>query len=60
MKTDDDILVNTFKLLPFIKLKIANKYYPNNVIFCNVWYGKKPMRMLDSKWYISKVSAWNQ
>lgn len=57
MKADDDILVSVLKFVSFIKVKIVNNYYPSNTIFCNVWYGRRPIRKRRNKWYISKVRS---
>lgn len=56
MKVDDDILVNVFKLLPYLRLKQYKKFYPLSIISCNLWKNSKPERKKDSKWYISEVS----
>ena len=57
MKIDDDIIVNIFKLLPYLRLKQVKKYYPQNVISCNLWRNAEPARDPNSKWYISEVSC---
>lgn len=57
MKVDDDIVINIFKLLPYLRKKKVTNYYPTNIISCNLWENRKPERDIKSKWYVSEVGT---
>ena len=49
LKTDDDVILNTFEIIPFIKsLNITN------AMICNGWKSVKVNRNKTYKWYVSK------
>ena len=54
LKTDDDMIVNTFSLLRHIKSLSDHGIATTNTIFCLVWIGMGVIRDKNSKWYISK------
>ncbi|XP_062613193.1 beta-1,3-galactosyltransferase 1-like [Saccostrea cucullata] len=55
IKSDDDIMINLFKIVDEIKLKTVNKYGTKNLILCNQWVRMKVLRDEKSKWYIPKA-----
>ncbi|KAK3102181.1 hypothetical protein FSP39_009415 [Pinctada imbricata] len=54
LKTDDDILVNIFKINDHIRHVITKSYGTKDLILCNQWVRMKVLRDKKSKWYIPK------
>lgn len=54
LKTDDDILVNIFVLVKYLKQNIVKIHGKNGIILCNQWLRMKVLRDKKSKWYIPK------
>lgn len=54
IKSDDDIMINFFKIVDEIKHRTVNKYGTKNLILCNQWVRMKVLRDEKSKWYIPK------
>lgn len=53
LKTDDDIIIDTFKLLHHLK-NIATHTKPTRTIFCKMYAHMPAIRDKKNKWYISK------
>ena len=54
LKSDDDILVNIFKISDHIRHNVVRKYGTKDLILCNQWVRMKVLRDKKSKWYIPK------
>ncbi|OWF42017.1 beta-1,3-galactosyltransferase 1-like [Mizuhopecten yessoensis] len=54
LKTDDDIMVNIFKLVSKLTSDIENRLGKTDLILCNQWLRMKVLRDKKSKWYIPK------
>ncbi|XP_060080973.1 beta-1,3-galactosyltransferase 1-like [Ylistrum balloti] len=54
LKTDDDIMVNIFKLVSKLTSDIEHRLGKKNLILCNQWLRMKVLRDKKSKWYIPK------
>ncbi|VDI05263.1 beta-1,3-galactosyltransferase 1 [Mytilus galloprovincialis] len=54
LKTDDDILVNIFKLVKHLKEIVEFQLGHKNLILCNQWLRMAVLRDKNSKWYIPK------
>ncbi len=54
LKTDDDILVNFYAFLDFIKNSLGKTYGPSRLLLCHRWIGMPVIRDKESKWYVSK------
>ncbi|XP_048743624.2 beta-1,3-galactosyltransferase 1-like [Ostrea edulis] len=55
IKSDDDIMINLFKIVDEIKHSTVNKYGTTNLILCNQWVRMKVLRDENSKWYVPKT-----
>ncbi|XP_022299827.1 beta-1,3-galactosyltransferase 1-like [Crassostrea virginica] len=55
IKSDDDIMINFFKIVDEIKHNTINKYGTKDLILCNQWVRMKVLRDEKSKWYIPKT-----
>lgn len=54
LKTDDDILVNIFKLVKHLKEIVEKDLGRKDLILCNQWLRMAVLRDKNSKWYIPK------
>jgi hypothetical protein len=52
-KTDDDIFVDIFQLIFYLKGTFGNNYPPKNLISCYVIYNPYPKRSQRSKWRVT-------
>lgn len=52
LKTDDDILVNWYRLLDYVHKVVEPQYGGQGLILCNQWLRMKIIREKKSKWYI--------
>ena len=53
LKVDDDIIVDIFTFFRHLKKLDEYKLIANKCILCHIWTKMKPMRNLESKWYVS-------
>ncbi len=58
-KTDDDIFVDIFQLIFYLKGTFGNNYPPKNLISCYVIYNPYPKRSQRSKWRVT-FQVWHQ
>lgn len=54
LKTDDDIMVNIFKLVSKLTTDIEKRLGKADLILCNQWLRMKVLRDKKSKWFIPK------
>lgn len=54
LKTDDDILVNIFKLVNHLKNVVEKQLGRKDLLLCNQWLRMAVLRDKNSKWYIPK------
>ncbi|CAM4758700.1 unnamed protein product [Rotaria magnacalcarata] len=54
LKTDDDMIVNTFMLLKHLKFRDSYQMKQNNSIFCRVYESMDVFRDKNIKWYLSE------
>lgn len=54
LKTDDDILVNIFKLVKHLKNVVEKQLGHKDLLLCNQWLRMAVLRDKNSKWYIPK------
>lgn len=54
LKTDDDILVNIFKLHKHLKEVVETQIGRKDLLLCNQWLRMAVLRDKNSKWYIPK------
>ncbi|CAF3247542.1 unnamed protein product [Rotaria socialis] len=54
LKTDDDMIVNTFTLLKHLKFLDSYQMKQNNSIFCQIYESVSVFRNKNIKWYLSE------
>ena len=54
VKVDEDLIVNVFKLVEYVKeIEKLKKQY-SRTIFCSVFSNERPRRYLGDKWFVTK------
>ena len=54
LKTDDDIVINFYVLMRYIKSTVQPNYGASRLILCCIWEGVAVLRDNRSKWYVSR------
>ena len=55
LKSDDDIFVNMYKLIAYLKTMVKDRGIIKKLLLCHVFYKQPVMRNPKSKWYVSPI-----
>ena len=55
LKSDDDIFVNMYKLIAYLKTMVKDRGIIKKLLLCRVFYKQPVMRHPKSKWYVSPI-----
>ena len=55
LKSDDDIFVNMYKLIAYLKTMVKDRGIIKKLLLCHVFYKQPVMRHPKSKWYVSPI-----